>query len=276
MDLDTQGADHLHFPRDHVTRQAVGGDADGEHAGRNGLRLENHRLETEQRQVVRRRQARRPRADDGHRPAVAEDQTSLQSGTEERRHLIGTRRKQCAESLDFLQYRLRIPGFRTVHLAYEPLERPDGNRPVHAHEESVPVRQRYLAASAGRFAGRTAYAAADRGERVRAARYQISFTKAPLGDRAHIAARVRMHRTSDLTGNQVAMMMLSRQIHAQRRHDPETPLARPLRPAAPACMRNNLPSAIRHGMPPPAHPEACGFSSSRATVQRPRTRHTAS
>src|SRR3990167_2229668 len=57
----------------------------------------------------------------------------------------------------------------------------------------------YLPAAAGRLTTRPAHAAADRSQWVRPAGNQIRIFDSPLGNRPHVAARIRVYGTGVLT-----------------------------------------------------------------------------
>ena len=153
-DLDAQGLNHGHFAGDQVAGQPIRRHAQGQHAGRHGLRFEDHRPQSHQGQVMSRRQPRRSRSDDGHSLGVGRLESPRHRGPQQARHFLRVGRHLRNVRAHRLQHFVAGPHFRPGLVASEPLECPDGNRPVGRHESAVGVHPRHLAAAAGRFAGR--------------------------------------------------------------------------------------------------------------------------
>jgi hypothetical protein len=105
---------------------------------------------------------------------------------------------------------IRRAHFSSVRLADEPLERADRDGPVHRHECSIVIGPGNFSAPTRDFTRRAANPAANRRKRIRPPGDQISSVEIPVGNRAHVTPRVRVHGAGNLARNQIFVVIAAR------------------------------------------------------------------
>ncbi len=216
-DLDPQGFDHGHLAADQFARQSVGRHADGKHSGRHPFRLENHRPEAQQRQIVTGGQSGRPRANDRHRLTVGLSDRPRGCSAQQCGQFFGVGGKRRDIIANRSQHLVRRPCFGTSAVADETLECADGNRPVVSHKTAVGIDSRHFAPPASGLAGRAADPPADRSQRVRTAGNEVCLVVVSGGDRANVSPGIGVHGACDLAGDEAAMVAVARHFNAKLR-----------------------------------------------------------
>ena len=160
LELDSEREDGVDLELDQRPGEPVLGHPQAQHPARHGRGLEDRDRVTEEREVVRAGEARRPRADHGHSLGVAVP----------------------AVAVDLPQDLEVDHALHAEALGHEPLQRPDGDRGVQ------------LAAPADALARRRADPPADRGEGVRLPRDRVGLPETSLRDQRDVLAGLRVDR----------------------------------------------------------------------------------